>query len=63
MFRNKKRLTKYFLNGNSKLSSFFIFENKRAKIDKIFNFLKDHVSVMSIPMDMIWIAIVISKDA
>ena len=63
MFRNKKRLTKYLLNGKLKLSSFFIFENKRAKIEKIFNLLKDHVSVMSTPMDMIWIAKVTSKNA
>ena len=37
-----------------KISAFFIFRIKRAKIDKIFNFLKDCFSVMSGPMDMIF---------
>ena len=36
------------------MSGFFIFEIKRAKMDKIFNFLKDRFSVMSSPMDMIF---------
>ena len=36
------------------MSGFFIFEIKRAKMDKIFNFLKDRFSVMSGPMDMIF---------
>ena len=36
------------------MPNFFIFEIKRAKMDKIFNFLKDHFSVMSSPMDMIF---------
>ena len=36
------------------MSAFFIFEIKRAKMDKIFNFLKDCFSVMSGPMDMIF---------
>ena len=33
---------------------FFIFEIKRAKMVKIFNFFKDGFSVMSDPMDMIF---------
>ena len=36
------------------MSGFFIFEIKRAKMDKIFNFLKDRFSVMSGPMDIIF---------
>ena len=36
------------------MSGFFIFEIKRAKMDKIFNFLKDRFSVMSGPMNMIF---------
>ena len=36
------------------MSGFFIFEIKRAKMDKIFNFLKDRFSVMSGPVDMIF---------
>ena len=36
------------------MSGFFIFEIKRAKMDKIFNFLKDRFSVMSVPIDMIF---------
>ena len=36
------------------MSGFFIFEIKRAKMDKIFNFLKDRFSVMSVPMNMIF---------
>ena len=35
------------------MSGFFIFEIKRAKIDKIFNLLKDRFFVMSGPMDII----------
>ena len=31
-----------------------MFEIKRAKMDKIFTFLKDRFSVMSSPMDMIF---------
>ena len=42
------------VDGKLKMSSFFIFEIKCAKMDKIFNFLKDHFSVMSGPMDMIF---------
>ena len=34
--------------------SFFIFEIKLAKMDKIFNFLKDCFSIISVPMDMIF---------
>ena len=36
------------------MSRFFIFDIKRAKMDQIFNFLKDRFSVMSVPMDMIF---------
>ena len=36
------------------MSDFFIFEIKRAKMDQIFNFLKDSFSVMSVPIDMIF---------
>ena len=36
------------------MSGFFIFEIKRDKMDKIFNFLKDRFSVTSDPMDMIF---------
>ena len=36
------------------MSAFFIFEIKRAKMDKIFNFLKERSSVMSGPMDIIF---------
>ena len=35
-------------------ASFSIFEIKRAKRDKIFDFLKDRFSVMSGPMHMIF---------
>ena len=34
------------------MSGFFIFEIKSTKMDKIFNFLKDHFFIMSGPMDM-----------
>ena len=37
-----------------KMSAFSIFEIKRAKTDKIFNYLKGRFSVMSSPMDMIF---------
>ena len=47
-------MTKYLIDGKLKMSGFFIFEIKRAKMDKIFNFLKDRFSVMSGPMDMIF---------
>ena len=47
-------MTKYLINGKLKTSGFFIFEIKRAKMDKIFNLLKDRFSVMSSPMDMIF---------
>ena len=53
IFRNKKRLTKHLIDGKLSMSAFFIFEIKRAKMDKIFNFLKDRFSVMSSPTDMI----------
>ena len=36
------------------MSDFFIFEIKRAKMDKIFNFLDDRFSVMGGPKDMIF---------
>ena len=42
------------IDGKLKMSGFFIFEIKRAKMDKIFNFLKDRFSVMSGPVDMIF---------
>ena len=35
------------------MSGFFIFEIKRAKTARIFNFLKSHLFVMSGLMDMI----------
>ena len=35
------------------MSDFFIFEIKRAKMDKVFNFLEDRFSLMASPMDMI----------
>ena len=38
IFRNKKHLPKYLIDGKLKMSAFFIFEIKRAKTDKIFNF-------------------------
>ena len=36
------------------MSDFFIFEIKHTKMDKIFNFLKDCLSVMGSTMDMIF---------
>ena len=42
------------IDGKSKMSGFFIFEIKLAKMDKIFNFLKDRFSIISVPMDMIF---------
>ena len=37
------------------MSGFFIIvEIKRAKMAKFFNFLKNHFSVMSVPMDIIF---------
>ena len=36
------------------MSDFFVLEIKPAKMDNIFNFLKDCFSVMSDPMDMIF---------
>ena len=47
-------MAKYLTDRKLKISAFFIFRIKRAKIDKIFNFLKDCFSVMSGPMDMIF---------
>ena len=52
IFRNKKRLPKYLTDRKLKMSEFFIFEIKGAKMDKMFNFLKGRFSVMSSPMDM-----------
>ena len=37
-----------------KTSGFFTFKIKRAKMDKIFNFLKNRFPVTSVPMDMIF---------
>ena len=36
------------------MSGYFIFEIKRAKMDKIFNFLEDRFSVIGSPVDMIF---------
>ena len=47
-------MTKYLIDGKLKMFGFFIFEIKRAKMVKIFNFFKDGFSVMSDPMDMIF---------
>ena len=47
-------MTKYLIDGKLKMSDFLIFEIKRVKMDKIFNFLKDRFSVTSGPMDMIF---------
>ena len=46
-------MTKYLIDGKLKMSV-LIFEIKSAKMDKIFNFLKDRFSVKSSPMDMIF---------
>ena len=54
IFRNKKSLPKYLTDIKLKMPNFFIFEIKRAKMDKIFNFLKGCFSVMGSPMDMIF---------
>ena len=54
IFRNKKRLTKHLIDGKLKMSGFFIFEIKGAKMDKIFHFLIDRFSVKSGPVDMIF---------
>ena len=45
---------KYLIDGKLKMSDFFIFEIKRSKMDKFFNFLKSRFSVKSGPMDMIF---------
>ena len=45
---------KYLTDRKLKMSDFFIFEIKRAKMDKVFNSLKDRFSVLSRPMDMIF---------
>ena len=50
----KKHLTKYLIDWKLKTSGFFVFEIKGAKMDKIFNFLKDRFSVMSVPMNLIF---------
>ena len=54
IFRNKKRLPKYLTDRKLKMSTLFIFEIKRVKTDRIFNFLKGRFSVMSGLMDMIF---------
>ena len=54
IFRNKKRLTKNFIDGKLKMSGFLIFEINHAKMDKIFNCLKDRFSVTSGAMDMVF---------
>ena len=38
IFRNKKRLPKYLTDRKLKMSEFFTFEIKGAKMDKMFNF-------------------------
>ena len=45
---------KYLTDKKLKISDFFIFEIKRAKMDKIFKFLKSVLFVISGPMDMIF---------
>ena len=47
-------MTKYLIDEKLKTSGFFIFEIKHAKMDKIFILLKGCLSVISIPMDMIF---------
>ena len=42
------------IDGKLKMSGFLIFEIKRVKMDKIFNFLNDRFSVTSGPMDTIF---------
>ena len=54
IFGNKKHLTKYLIDEKLKMSGFFIFEIKRAKMDKMFILLKGCLSVISISMDMIF---------
>ena len=45
---------KYLIDGKLKMSCFLVFETKRAKMDKMFNFLKNRFSVTSGPMNMIF---------
>ena len=45
---------KYSIDGKLEMSGIFVFEIKHAKLDKIFNFLKDRFSVMRGPMDIIF---------
>ena len=47
-------MTKYLIDGKCKMSGFIIFEIKHAKMDKIFNYLRNPFSVMSSLMDMIF---------
>ena len=47
-------MPKYLTDRKLKMSAFFIFEMKRAKTDRTFNFLMDRFSVMSGPMDMVF---------
>ena len=46
-------MPKYLTDGKLKISDFLIFEIKRAKSDKIFNFLEGRFSVISESMDII----------
>ena len=52
-FRNNKPFPKYLTHRKLKMSAVFIFEIKDVKMDKIFNFLKDHFAVICGPMDII----------
>ena len=52
-FRINKRLPKYLTDRKLKTSAPFLFEIKRAKMDKIFNFLKGCFLVMGGPMNII----------
>ena len=45
-------MPKYLTDAKLKMPEFFTFEIKRAKMDKIFNFVKDRFSVMGSPMNM-----------
>ena len=54
MFRNNRPLPKYLTDRKLKMSVVLIFEIKRAKKDKIFDFLKGSFSIMRGPMDMIF---------
>ena len=47
-------MTKYLIDEKLKMSAIFIFEIKRVKKDKIFNFSKSRFSIMGGLMDMIF---------